>query len=141
MTSCACRSGDGSRTVRSAKLDAVAAGPQVGRRRDSPTDSASSKRIPHVPALTEAFVPAGHDGDAMERNVGGSDKTARIVLGVALGIVSMAVVAWGGVLGTTTQIVVAAVALVVALVLLATASAESCPINSAIGRNTYRGDR
>lgn len=107
----------------------------------SPTRSPAPLRIPHGAALTEGFVPAGPYGDAMERNVGGSDKTARIVLGVLLGIVSMAVVAWGGVFGTTTQIVVAALALVVALVLLATASAESCPINSAIGRNTYRGGR
>ena len=77
----------------------------------------------------------------MERNVGGTDKSARVVLGVALGIVSMAVVAWGDSLGTTNQIVVAAVALLLAAIMLATAGAETCPINSAVGRNTYRGDR
>lgn len=77
----------------------------------------------------------------MERNVGGADKTARIVLGVAFGIVSMAAVAWGESLGATNQIVLAAVALLVAAVLLATAGAETCPINAALGRNTYRTDR
>ena len=77
----------------------------------------------------------------MERNVGGTDKSARVVLGVALGVVSMAVVAWGDALGTTNQIVVAAIALLLAAIMLATAGAETCPINSAVGRNTYRGGR
>jgi hypothetical protein len=77
----------------------------------------------------------------MERNVGGTDKSARVILGVALGVVSMAVVAWGEGLGTTNQIVAAAIALLLAAILLATAGAETCPINAAVGRNTYRGDR
>lgn len=77
----------------------------------------------------------------MERNVGGTEKTLRVGLGVAFGVVAMAVVAWGDGLGTTVQIAVVAVALVVAVAMLATASAETCPINAAVGRNTYRGDR
>ena len=77
----------------------------------------------------------------MERNVGGTDKTARVVIGVALGVVSMALVAGGDVLGTTNQQLLAALALLAAAILLATAGAETCPINAAVGRNTYRSER
>ena len=76
----------------------------------------------------------------MERNVGGTDKTARQVLGAALGIVAMVAVVWGDSLATT-NLVAAGVALLLALVLLATASAETCPVNAAVGRDTYRGGR
>ena len=76
----------------------------------------------------------------MERNVGGADKTARIVLGVALGVVAMAAILWGDGLATT-NLIAAGVTLLLAVVLLATASAETCPVNAAVGRDTYRGGR
>lgn len=76
----------------------------------------------------------------MERNVGGTEKTVRIVLGVALGVVSMVTVLWGDGL-VTTNLIAAGVTLLLAVVLLATAGAETCPINAAVGRNTYRGGR
>lgn len=77
----------------------------------------------------------------MNRNVGGLDRTLRIVLGVGLAAVSMAVVAFGTSLGTQVQMGAAGVALLLAAVLLATAGAETCPVNSVLGRNTYRGGR
>ena len=75
----------------------------------------------------------------MKRNVGGADRTARVVLGFVFAVVSMATVALGGGLGPDLQLVVAALALVVAAVLLVTAGAETCPVNSLLGRDTYRG--
>ena len=74
----------------------------------------------------------------MKRNVGGVDRTARIVLGFVLAVVSIATVLFGGVLGPDLQLVVGALALLLAAVLLATAGAQSCPINSALGRDTHR---
>lgn len=75
----------------------------------------------------------------MERNVGGMDRTARVVGGFAFALASMATVAFGSGLGPDLQIAVAALLLVVAAVLLATAGAQSCPVNSLLGRDTYRG--
>jgi len=74
----------------------------------------------------------------MERNVGGLDRTARIVVGLALAVVSMATVAFGSSLGPQVQLIVAAVTLFVGAVLLATAGARTCPINSALGRDTSK---
>ena len=74
----------------------------------------------------------------MQRNVGGADRTARIVLGFVLAVVSMATVAFGGGLGPDLQLVVAALALLLAAVFLATAGAQTCPVNSLVGRDTYR---
>ncbi|MFB6156121.1 MAG: DUF2892 domain-containing protein [Haloferacaceae archaeon] len=72
----------------------------------------------------------------MERNVGGRDRTVRIVLGVALTAASMATVAFGDALGQSTQFVVAGGALLAAAVLLGTAGARTCPLNSLFGRDT-----
>jgi hypothetical protein len=73
----------------------------------------------------------------MERNVGGTDRTARIGLGILLAVVSMATVALGAGLGGQVQLLVAAVALLAGAVLLVTAGARTCPINRLLGRNTY----
>jgi hypothetical protein len=75
----------------------------------------------------------------MERNVGGMDRTARVVVGFLLAVASIATVAFGSGLGSDIQLAVAALLLVVAAVLLATAGAQSCPVNSLLGRDTYRG--
>lgn len=72
----------------------------------------------------------------MRKNVGGADRTARIVLGLMLVGMMMVTVAFGEGLGTTTQGMVAIVLLLVAGVLLATVGAETCPVNAALGRNT-----
>lgn len=76
----------------------------------------------------------------MERNVGGLDRTARIVLGVLLGVVSIGVVVFGGGLSFQTLVFASAVALLLGAFLLVTAGTETCPVNSALGRNTYRGE-
>lgn len=89
-------------------------------------------------AATEGFSGEGRDTDRMERNVGGTDRTARIVVGLALAVVAMATVAFGASLGSQVQLIVAALALLVGAVLLATAGAQSCPVNSLLGRDTSR---
>lgn len=76
----------------------------------------------------------------MERNVGGVDRTARVVVGFVLAVVSVAIVAFGAGLGFQVQIAAAAASLLLAAVLLATAGARSCPVNSLLGRDTYRGE-
>lgn len=75
----------------------------------------------------------------MDRNVGGADRTARVVIGFVLAIVSIAVVAFGAGLGFQVQIAAAAASLLLAAVLLATAGARTCPVNSLLGRDTYHG--
>lgn len=68
----------------------------------------------------------------MERNVGGMDRTARIVIGmlaVGGGIAALAgYLAVGAVIG--------AVALVVGAILLVTGTTQRCPINEAAGLDT-----
>ena len=76
----------------------------------------------------------------MRRNVGGADRGARVVVGIALALASMGIVALGGDLGRTVQLVAAAATLLLAAILLATAGAQQCPINRALGRDTYRGE-
>lgn len=68
----------------------------------------------------------------MKRNVGGIDRTARIVIGtlaVLAGITAFAgYLALGSVLG--------GVALVVGVILLVTGTTQKCPINEAVGIDT-----
>ncbi|MDG5762134.1 DUF2892 domain-containing protein [Natronococcus sp. A-GB1] len=73
----------------------------------------------------------------MEKNVGGTDRTIRIAVGLVLVAAMMVTVAFGEPLGDPTQGIVAAVLLFAAFVLLGTAGAEKCPANRALGRNTY----
>ncbi|QLG51274.1 YgaP family membrane protein [Natrinema halophilum] len=73
----------------------------------------------------------------MEKNVGGTDRTIRITVGLVLVVTMIATIAFGDPLGEPTQGIVAAVLLLVAFVLLGTAGAEKCPANRALGRNTY----
>jgi hypothetical protein len=77
----------------------------------------------------------------MEKNVGGFDRTARFVVGPILIIVGLA--AFGGLLtlaAGTLGLVLAAVALLVGIVLATTAATQKCPLNRALGMNTYRGE-
>ena len=68
----------------------------------------------------------------MKCNVGGIDRTGRIVLGVALGIVGLAAP-----IGMTWMIV----ALVVAAIALITATVRFCPANAILGINTCEGEQ
>jgi hypothetical protein len=78
----------------------------------------------------------------MEKNVGGYDRIARAVVGPVLVVVGLA--ALGGFLTLAaglTGTVVAAVLVLVGLVLSVTAVTRKCPLNRALGLNTYRGGR
>ena len=70
----------------------------------------------------------------MDRNVGGIDRTARLVTGVLLVIGALAVFAgylvWGAAIGV--------LALVVGAVLVVTGTTQKCPINEAAGIDTTR---
>ena len=68
----------------------------------------------------------------MKCNVGGIDRTGRIVLGVALGVVGLAAP-----IGMTWMIVV----LVVAAIALVTATVRFCPANAILGINTCEGEQ
>ena len=67
----------------------------------------------------------------MKCNVGGIDRTGRIVLGVALGVVGLAAP-----IDMTWMIVT----LVVAAIALATATVRFCPANAILGINTCEGE-
>jgi hypothetical protein len=73
----------------------------------------------------------------MEKNVGGTDRMIRIAVGLVLVAAMMVTVAFGESLGDPTQGIITAALLLVAFVLLATAGAEKCLANRALGRNTY----
>lgn len=75
----------------------------------------------------------------MRKNVGGRDRTVRIVLGLVFVGAMMVTVAFGEGLGTATQGGVAVILLLVAGILLATAGAEKCPVNDVLGRDTSDG--
>jgi high-affinity Fe2+/Pb2+ permease len=77
----------------------------------------------------------------MEPNVGGTDRTVRVILGVLALLSSMAVVVYGGGLTGGLRAVVVAATLVFAAVMFATVGVRRCPVNAALGRNTCRGRR
>ncbi len=67
----------------------------------------------------------------MKHNVGGFDRTGRIVIGIVLAVAALASahVAMGWRIG----------ALVIAAIALITAGARYCPVNQALGINTAEG--
>ena len=74
----------------------------------------------------------------MQKNVGGYDRTARFVLGPIL--IAVGVAALGGLLtlaAGTLGVVLAGAAVLIGAVLTVTAMTQTCPLNSAIGLNTY----
>ena len=77
----------------------------------------------------------------MDKNVGGRDRNARLVIGIVFVVGMMITVAFGDGLGTTVQGALAAMLLLAAGVLLATAGAETCPVNHLLGRNTCTENR
>jgi high-affinity Fe2+/Pb2+ permease len=74
----------------------------------------------------------------MNPNVGGTDRTVRVVLGVLALLSTAAVVVYGGGLQGGLQVVTAGALLVVAAVMFVTAAVRRCPVNGLLGRNTCR---
>ncbi len=75
----------------------------------------------------------------MEKNVGGYDRIARFVVGPVLIVVGIAALA--GFLTVAAGIVGTVLAVVIALiggVLLTTAVTQKCPLNRALGLDTFR---
>jgi hypothetical protein len=75
----------------------------------------------------------------MQKNVGGYDRSARFVLGPMLILAGVA--AFAGLItlsGGTLGLVLTGAAFVVGSVLTITATTQKCPLNAAIGMNTYR---
>jgi hypothetical protein len=73
----------------------------------------------------------------MDKNVGGYDRLARLVVGPILLIVGVAVI--GGLLSIgsgTTAVVIGALAALVGVILLVTAATRTCPLNSVLGIDT-----
>ena len=75
----------------------------------------------------------------MQKNVGGYDRLARFVLGPLLIVVGGVILAglWSPIAGTT-AVAVSAVAILVGLVFVVTATTQKCPLNKLLGLNTYR---
>jgi len=77
----------------------------------------------------------------MQKNVGGYDRIARFIVGPILILVGAA--AFGGIISLAAGAlgpVLAGVAILVGAVLTVTAMTQKCPLNAAVGLNTY-GDR
>ncbi|HUX89716.1 MAG TPA: DUF2892 domain-containing protein [Gallionellaceae bacterium] len=68
----------------------------------------------------------------MKCNVGGMDRTGRIVLGIVLLLVGLTAP-----IGMTGRVV----ALVIAAIALTTAIVRFCPINAMLGLNSCEGDK
>lgn len=73
----------------------------------------------------------------MDKNVGGLDRTARILIGGLLVIGGIAAFAGYTTWGAT----IAGVAVVVGAILLVTGTAQKCPINEAVGIDTTEHGR
>ncbi|AGB17080.1 Protein of unknown function (DUF2892) [Halovivax ruber XH-70] len=75
----------------------------------------------------------------MEKNVGGTDRTMRLVVGPILALIGVAILAgWlgvGGTLGTALGVL----AVLAGLVLLFTGVTQLCVVNRLLGIDTYRG--
>jgi hypothetical protein len=75
----------------------------------------------------------------MEKNVGGIDRIARLVLGPVLVVVGAAAIAGVGLsAGDTLGLGVAVLAVVVGTVFVVTGTVQRCPLNRALGMNTLR---
>ncbi|SER86557.1 YgaP family membrane protein [Natrinema salaciae] len=72
----------------------------------------------------------------MDKNVGGIDRTGRIVIGTVLVIAGLAALTGYWAIGA----VAGGVAIAVAAVLLVTGTTQKCPINEAVGVDTTAED-
>ncbi|MXR19244.1 YgaP family membrane protein [Halobacterium bonnevillei] len=70
----------------------------------------------------------------MDKNVGGIDRTGRIVIGVILAIAGIAALAGYWAAGAAAG----AVALIVGAILFVTGTTQKCPINEAAGIDTTK---
>jgi uncharacterized membrane protein len=68
----------------------------------------------------------------MKRNVGGIDRSGRIVIGIVAAIAGIAALAGYWAVGTA----IGGVALVIGVILLVTGTTQKCPINEAAGIDT-----
>ncbi|WP_254543264.1 YgaP family membrane protein [Halomarina pelagica] len=78
----------------------------------------------------------------MQKNVGGYDRIARLVLGPILVAVALAGLfgVVGLAIGPVSTLIVAVIAGLVGVVFLVTGTTQKCPLNRALGVDTYRGD-
>ena len=80
----------------------------------------------------------------MEYNVGPEERRVRFVLGGVLLVLAVGSLlayfsgAWSST--QTTVGIVAATAMVLSAVMFVTGQAQTCPVNAAVGRNSYRRD-
>lgn len=76
----------------------------------------------------------------MKKNVGGTDRLARLVVGPILILAGVA--GYAGLLalavGPLPQALTAGIVVLVGVVLLVTGVVQQCPLNSVLGFNTYR---
>lgn len=72
----------------------------------------------------------------MDKNVGGIDRTGRIVIGIILAIAGIAAVTGYWAIGVG----IGALALLVGLVFLVTGTTQKCPVNEAAGLDTTGRD-
>jgi hypothetical protein len=72
----------------------------------------------------------------MDKNVGGIDRTGRIVIGLVLTIAGIAALTGYWAIGAVTGVI----AIAVAAVLLVTGTTQKCPINEAVGVDTTPED-
>lgn len=77
-------------------------------------------------------VATGQRTTRMDKNVGGIDRTGRIVIGLVVAIAGVAALAGYWAIGA----VVGAVALLVGAILLVTGTTQKCPLNEAAGIDT-----
>lgn len=73
----------------------------------------------------------------MQKNVGGTERTVRIAVGIVLLVAMMATVAFGQGFGDPVQGLVAGILLLASGIVFATVGSNTCPVNSLLGRNTY----
>lgn len=78
----------------------------------------------------------------MEKNVGGYDRIARLVVGPVLTLVgAAALLGFVTIAAGTLGVALAAIALLVGLVFVVTGLTQKCPLNRLLGFDTYRGPR
>lgn len=70
----------------------------------------------------------------MDRNVGGLDRQARIVIGIILAVAGIAAVLEYWEIG----VAIGAVAVIIGAILLVTGAAQKCPINQVVGVDTTK---
>lgn len=78
----------------------------------------------------------------MEKNVGGFDRIARLVVGPVLLVAGIAGYAgWLGLaVGPVPQALAAVIAFLIGAVLVVTGAVQTCPMNRLVGIDTFRSD-